>query len=356
MFGAPAVASASRPDGVRLVAVATADGSPPSIASWIGPQPSGLADTRVGATILVEPASRWASVLPAAREGSAAAPVSIAAVRLREGRSPSFVTVGSADLDDDDAHILRQLGQGMTLAVEAMRVHDEERHVALTVQRSLLPRQLPEVPGYDVSVRYVPAGSHAEIGGDFYELVTIDGQLVVAIGDVVGHSLHAATVMAELRHALRAYVAEGHGPAAVLRQLNSLMVRLLPEEIATVAVLMIDPATGRVRAANGGHLPPLLVFDGKAEPVEVTGPLLGVDVDRPDDVAFEVPQGGVLVLLTDGLVERYDRSFEAGLEMVLDAATRVEADLEDFCDRLLVALDATTSEDDIALVVLRRNG
>jgi serine phosphatase RsbU (regulator of sigma subunit) len=132
-------------------------------------------------------------------------------------------------------------------------------------------------------------------------------------------------------------------------------VLLLPEEIATVAVLMVDPLTGQVRAASGGHLPPLLIFDGKAEPVEVAGPLLGVEVDRPDDVTFEIPPGGVVVLLTDGLVERYDRSFEAGLGMVLDAATRVEADLEGFCDRLLVALDATTSEDDIALVVLRRN-
>jgi CheY-like chemotaxis protein len=351
MFGVPAAASASRPDGVRLVAVAHADGSPPSIASWVGPPPPGLANTPVGATIRTEPASRWAGLLPAAD----AEQVTIAAVRARESRAPGFVVVGAGSLDGDDAHVLRQLGQAVTLSVEAMRVHDEERHVALTVQRSLLPRSLPEVPGYDLAVRYVPASSHAEIGGDFYELATMDGQLLVAIGDVVGHSLHAATVMAELRHALRAYVAEGHGPAAVLRELNRLMVLLLPEEIATVAVLMVDPLTGQVRAASGGHLPPLLIFDGKAEPVEVAGPLLGVEVDRPDDVTFEIPPGGVVVLLTDGLVERYDRSFEAGLGMVLDAATRVEADLEGFCDRLLVALDATTSEDDIALVVLRRN-
>jgi serine phosphatase RsbU (regulator of sigma subunit)/CheY-like chemotaxis protein len=350
MFGAPALASARRPDAVRLVAVDAGDGSPASIASWVGPPPPGLTNTRVGATILTEPTGRWATLLPDTRSGT----VSVAAVRVRESRAPGFVTVGVGDLDDDDAHVLRQLGQAMTLAVEAMRVHDEERHVALTVQRSLLPRQLPETPGFDWSVRYVPASSHAEIGGDFYELAMIDGQLVVAIGDVVGHSLHAATVMAELRHALRAYVAEGHGPAAVLRQLNRLMLRLLPDEIATVSVLMVDPVTGRVRAASGGHLPPLLIFEGKAQPVQVVGPLLGVEVDRPDDVTFELPPGAVLVLLTDGLVERYDRSFEAGLSMVLDAAAEVEDDLEAFSDRLLVTLDADRSEDDIALVVLRR--
>ncbi|MGC9668579.1 SpoIIE family protein phosphatase [Planosporangium sp. 12N6] len=351
MFAAPALASAGRPDGVRLMAVDPGDGSPASAAAWAGPPPSGLANTRVGAAVHTEPADRWTALLPTVPGQG----VSIAAVRVRESRAPGFVTVGVDHLDDDDAHVLRQLGQAMALAVEAMRIHDEERYVALTVQRSLLPRQLPEVPGFDLSVRYVPAGSQAEIGGDFYELTTIDGQLVVAIGDVVGHSLHAATVMAELRHALRAYVVEGHGPAAVLRELNRLMVRLLPDEIATVSVLMVDPATGRVRAASGGHLPPLLIFDGKAQPVEVTGPLLGVEVDRPDEVIFDLPPGAVLVLLTDGLVERYDRSFDAGLGIVLDAAADVEDDLEAFADRLLATLDVDTSEDDVALVVLRRS-
>jgi serine phosphatase RsbU (regulator of sigma subunit) len=350
MFGTPALASAARPDGVRQVAVDRCDGGPASVAAWVGPPPPGLANLRAGATILTEPAARWVGLLPTTAGGT----VSVAAVRARESRAPGFVTVGVGGLDDDDAHVLRQLCQAMTLAVEAMRVHDEERHVALTVQRSLLPRQLPETPGFDLAVRYVPASSHAEIGGDFYELAIIDGQLVVAIGDVVGHSLHAATVMAELRHALRAYVAEGHGPAAVLREMNNLMLQLLPDEIATVSLLMVDPATGRVRAASGGHLPPLLISEGKAQPVEVAGPLLGVEVDRPDDVMFDLPPGAVLVLLTDGLVERYDQSFEAGLGVVLNAAARVEDDLEAFSDRLLVTLDADTSEDDIALVVLRR--
>jgi serine phosphatase RsbU (regulator of sigma subunit) len=177
---------------------------------------------------------------------------------------------------------------------------------------------------------------------------------VVAIGDVVGHSLHAATVMAELRHALRAYVSEGHRPAAVLAELNQLMLKLLPDEIATVCLLLVDPVTGRVCAASAGHLPPLLVVDGKAAPVQLTGALLGVEIDRPGDVMFDLPPGGVLVLLTDGLVERSDRSFEVGLAQVVDAAAHIEPDLELFCDRLLVELDAARSEDDIALVVLRR--
>jgi serine phosphatase RsbU (regulator of sigma subunit)/CheY-like chemotaxis protein len=346
MFGAAAAASVTRPDGARIAAVT--DPAARTATGWSG-LPATVADTPVGATVLREPASRWSGLLATA-EGT----VSVVATRPRESRPPSFIAVASGDLDEADDTVLRQLGQAMMLAVEAMRVHDEERHVALTVQRSLLPSRLPEVPGFELSVRYLPAGSHAEIGGDFYELALLDGQLVVAIGDVVGHSLHAATVMAELRHALRAYVSEGHGPAAVLRQLNNLMLGLLPDEIATVSLLMVDPGTGRVRAASGGHLPPLLIVDGRANQVELSGPLLGIELERPDDVTFELPPGGVLVLLTDGLVERSDRSFTAGLGLVLAAAAQVEPDLERFCDRLLVELDSGTSEDDIALVVLRR--
>jgi serine phosphatase RsbU (regulator of sigma subunit)/CheY-like chemotaxis protein len=366
MFGDIAAASACRPDGNRLIAVARADdrtspapglsagakpgrGSPVST-SWVGGTPPGLGDTPVGVTVVTAPAGLWSTVLDCPPEGG----VTVAATRVREGRPVCFVVVCTDGLDDADTNALRQLSQAMTLAVEAMRVHDEERHLALTLQRSLLPRRLPQVPGFDFSVRYEPASSHAEIGGDFYELAMVDGKLVVAIGDVVGHSLHAATVMAELRHALRAYVSEGHGPAAVLAELNRLMIRLLPDEIATVCLLLVDPVTGQVRAACGGHLPPLLVFEGKAAPVQLAGPLLGVQIERPDDVTFDLPPGGVLVLLTDGLVERSDRSFEVGLAQVLEAAASIEPDLERFCDRLLVELDAARSEDDIALVVLRR--
>ena len=103
---------------------------------------------------------------------------------------------------------------------------------------------MPHVPELDLAVRYVPASDRAEIGGDFYEVVRFDDAVMVAVGDVGGHSLHAATIMAELRHATRAYLAEGHGPAAVLDRLNRLMAQLIPGEIATLCLLAIDIATG----------------------------------------------------------------------------------------------------------------
>ena len=115
----------------------------------------------------------------------------------------------------DGAPVLTLFGQAVMSAINVHAALDEEHDVALTLQRSLLPRRLPHVDEFDLAVRYVPASERAEIGGDFYEVVRLGGQLMVAVGDVGGHSLHAATVMAELRHATRAYVAEGHPPADV---------------------------------------------------------------------------------------------------------------------------------------------
>jgi serine phosphatase RsbU (regulator of sigma subunit) len=126
------------------------------------------------------------------------------------------------DATDEGAPVLTQIGQTVVAAIEAMRAYAQEHQLALTLQRSLLPARLPRIAGYDLAVRYVPASEEAEIGGDFYELCQLGGRLAVAVGDVAGHSLHAATVMAELRHATRAFLSEGHPPAAVLDRLNRL--------------------------------------------------------------------------------------------------------------------------------------
>jgi serine phosphatase RsbU (regulator of sigma subunit) len=155
-----------------------------------------------------------------------------------------------------------QIGQTLVSALEGLRAYTQEHRLALTLQRSLLPARLPTLSEYDVAVRYVPASDYAEIGGDFYELCQLPGRLVVAVGDVAGHSLHAATIMAELRHATRAYLAEGHAPAGVLDRLNQLLLSLIPDEMATLCLLDIEPSTGAVRLANAGHPPPLLVTAG----------------------------------------------------------------------------------------------
>ncbi|HEV7708083.1 MAG TPA: PP2C family protein-serine/threonine phosphatase, partial [Asanoa sp.] len=193
-----------------------------------------------------------------------------------------------------------------------------------------------------------------EVGGDFYELTMIDGQLLAAIGDVTGHSLYAATVMAELRHAVRAYAVEGHPPGAVLEKANQLLLTLLPGELATICLLTVDPATGRIRLANAGHLPPVLVVDGKATFVDHPAPLLGIHAPRPGDLDLVLPPGGTLVLYTDGLVERRTRDIDFGLADLAAAARLVDPDLETYADRLLTTLAIPPVGDDIAVVALRR--
>jgi serine phosphatase RsbU (regulator of sigma subunit) len=277
------------------------------------------------------------------------------AARAKAGREPLHIAVPAAGFADDDADVLRQLGQAMALAVEALRSYDEERRTALTLQRSMLPASLPRVPGFDIAVRYRPASEHAYVGGDFYEVVSVDGQLVAAIGDVAGHSLRAATIMAEVRHALRAYLAEGHAPGPTLDRLNRMMLRFLPEEIATLCLLRIDPATGETRLCNAGHPPPLRVADGRVTLVEDRVALLGVSIAHDAEVGFTLAPGEALVLVTDGLVERRGHTFNEGLDRLCAAAAGVgSGDLEAFCDGLLDALSDGNRDDDVALLVIRR--
>jgi serine phosphatase RsbU (regulator of sigma subunit) len=254
----------------------------------------------------------------------------------------------------DGAPVLTLFGQTAVSAINAMRMFDEEHDLALTLQRSLLPQHLPRVPGYDLAVRYVPAGEQAEIGGDFYEAVRLGDDLVVAVGDVGGHSLHAATVMAELRHATRAYLAEGHGPAAVVDRLNDLMAQLIPGEIATLCLLAIDIHSGRIRLANAGHPPPVLAVPGDVRLIPEHSPLLGIRAQRAKELNLTLPPGGTIVLYTDGLIENRIEPLDTGLARLVAAAEKVETDLEAFAGRLLADIAPQPAFDDIAMVVIRR--
>src|SRR5207237_660083 len=149
----------------------------------------------------------------------------------------------------------------------------------------------------------------------------------VAIGDVAGHSLHAATVMAELRHAVRAYAVEGHPPGAVLELVNRFMRTVLPADSATLCLLTLEPDTGLVRMASAGHLPPLLQMNDEVHFLEPRGALLGINHPRPPDLEFVLPIGGTLVLYTDGLIERRDADINVGLAALAGYAAQVEPSL-----------------------------
>lgn len=343
IFGGPVVVLAETADGESLAAV----GSPPSIRHWSPAVPN----TAVGSLVRTDQPADWNVV-----EWPEGESVAVGVARLRLDRPAVYVAVPSSS-QTPGFPVLRQLAQAVAAAVEAQRSYDEEHRIAVTLQRSLLQSRLPDVPGLELAVRYEPAGAQTEVGGDFYELTMLDGRLLVAIGDVAGHSLHAATVMAEVRHAVRAYAVEGHPPGTVLGLVNQFMRTVLPYDSATLCLLTLEPATGAIRLASAGHLPPLLRTAEGVEFLQPHGPLLGINAARPDDLEFTLPPGGTLVLYTDGLVERRDADIDVGLSALADAATEVESSLDAFCERLLTRLGGAGHQaDDIAVVALRRAG
>ncbi len=345
IFNAPAAIVATDADGSRRAAVCQAPGHPVEIRSAV----LDLGESTVGLKVVDLAPDRWPAspFLPGE-------PVRHLTVRARTESPPLHVLVPT-DAALDGTSVLSLFGQAAMSAMDSMRLYEEEHDVALTLQRSLLPRRLPHIPGFEVAVRYLPASEFAEIGGDFYEVTLLGDDLLIAVGDIGGHSLHAATVMGEVRHATRAYLAEGHAPAAVLDRLNSLMGRLIPGETATMCLIAVDVTTGRVRLANAGHPPPLIRSGGQVRAIAGRSPLLGIPARPAVDVDFELGAGDLLVLYTDGLIETHGEIFDESLDRLVRAVAPAEDDLEELASRILAEVGPAARRDDIAMVVLRRS-
>ncbi|MEO5876841.1 MAG: SpoIIE family protein phosphatase [Streptosporangiaceae bacterium] len=305
----------------------------------------------MGTALAVVPRDRWLTVLPDAdvKDG-----VLIALSRTKSGRPPICVAVETDGVPgESDRDLLRQLGQTVALAMEALRSYAEEHTIALTLQRSLLPSSLPEIPGWSVAVRYQPASDTAEIGGDFYEVLDLGGPLLVAIGDIQGHSLAAATVMAEVRHALRAFADEGHDAEAILARLNSIILRFHPRQTATLCLMTLDPLSGSLRIISGGHPPALLIDADGARYGKGGGLLIGFPFDAAGIEETVIEPGGTVVLYTDGLIEDRGVPLDDNFERLRALAAPAEPDLEAFTDRILAEFGLR--EDDVALLILRRD-
>jgi PAS domain S-box-containing protein len=235
---------------------------------------------------------------------------------------------------------------------------EREHRIAETLQRSFLPDRLPEIPGVLLAARYVPASSDMQVGGDWYDVIQLPkGNVGLAIGDVAGHGLRAASTMGQLRMALRAYALEEGSPTRVVTRLRHLVRQSPVPDMATLIYLIFDPDSGMVRFANAGHPPPLVV-GGDADTSYLEGPLgppLGAVAPPEDnlDATHQLATGSTLLLFTDGLVERRGRSIREGLDRLSSLATHSAEDLESLCDRLLLSMVGDQGSDDIALLALR---
>jgi anti-sigma regulatory factor (Ser/Thr protein kinase) len=243
-------------------------------------------------------------------------------------------------------------------AVENAFRFEREQATAEVLQRSLLPEELPALEGVELTARYLPGTSGVKIGGDWYDVFALpSGRLSFVVGDVVGRGVMAASVMSEIRIAVRAYLAEGHALEDVMRMLNDLLVSMGRNRSATAAVLELDFETGELQAVSAGHLPPLLLGpDGESRLLELPPGLpLGIRSGGGyKSRRYAFPEGSVLLLFTDGLVERRGESIDEGLARLREAAREAAADDDSsFADRVYRRLlEETTLDDDVALLTI----
>jgi anti-sigma regulatory factor (Ser/Thr protein kinase)/DNA-binding transcriptional ArsR family regulator len=257
-----------------------------------------------------------------------------------------------------DAALLAQLARLIGLRLENARLYEAEHRIASTLQHSLLPQTLPEVPGAIIASRYLPGSSEAEVGGDWYDVIAApDDQIFLVIGDVVGKGVQAAAGMGQLRNALRAYILEGFDCGEALTRLNRLVDTLGRTQFATVVCVRFDPRSGQLHYSSAGHPPPVLATPGEAGTflyANALGPPIGAagDVTYPT-LAAELAPGGRLLLYTDGLVEDRRRGIDSGLAELAAAVGKPTDNVEDLLDTLLATVAEQPRRDDIALLALQ---
>ncbi|MFB6888142.1 SpoIIE family protein phosphatase [Kitasatospora sp. NPDC056327] len=270
----------------------------------------------------------------------------------------------------DDRTLYSAFAGILAQSLERARLYDTHHHRATELQRAMLPRTLPRLPGIASAARYLPSTEGMQIGGDWYDLLRLpDGRIGLVIGDVQGHNAEATAVMGQLRSGLRAYATDGHDPAATLARTSRLLAELDTELFATCLYLTLDPADGTLRAARAGHPAPVRVTeDARAVELDLPGgPPLGVAPDRPYPLAVEhLSPGETLLVYTDGLVEDreedYDESVQrmlGGLELWARNAGPVRVEPGPALERLADLLTLNVTErrsrpDDVALLLLHR--
>jgi len=246
---------------------------------------------------------------------------------------------------------------------ELLRGRERERDIAVELQRSLLSGALPERPGLEIGLTYRPSERGLQVGGDWYDAFPLgadDAEVGLVVGDVVGRGIGAAATMGQPRSAVRALAATGLAPGALLEALDGFARRHEVGELATVVHARVDGSTGRLRYACAGHPPPVLAEPGRPARHLEGGRSLPLDAPidmlrRPEAECVLEP-GAVLILYTDGLVERADRPLDRGMEELLRALERLrELPAMELTDALARELAPPGErDDDVCVLALRR--
>lgn len=246
-----------------------------------------------------------------------------------------LLTLGAAALT---LRLIERRRQSERLAEENRRLFAQERNIAQTLQHALLPERLPQLPGLQLSARYQAGAEGVDIGGDWYDLIELESdRLLLIVGDVSGRGLKAATTMASLRFAIRAYALQGDSPEAILSKLSGLINVSVDGQLATVLSVLVDSGARKLSVTSAGHLPPLMLSTQGSSFVE---PPVGipVGVDRRasySSTTVRVPPGATLLAFTDGLVERRGETIDVGLERLRSRASQNHVPLEQLLANVL---------------------
>jgi PAS domain S-box-containing protein len=277
------------------------------------------------------------------------------------GRTLGAVTVArSHELSEADDDLVEHVVRRAALALDNARLYEQQREVAVTLQRSLLPRSLPVVDGVALASRYLPGADGTEVGGDFYDAVALPaGRIGLTLGDVMGRGVRAAAVMGQLRATLRGYALENHPPQGVLARVDALVQALEDGELVTALYGVLDPVTGALAISSAGHPPPLVVAaDGAVRALDLDpGPPLGVDVRSFGVAHVTLAPGDTLLLFTDGLVEDRSLPVYEGIEKLVAGLAGHplirSGDPDAVCAAALAVMGRGPShDDDIALLAV----
>jgi serine phosphatase RsbU (regulator of sigma subunit) len=267
---------------------------------------------------------------------------------------------GYRRFDAYDTEIGMEFASRAAIFIDNARRYSRERATALTLQRSLLPTGLSAPSTVEVRHRYLPGSKMIEVGGDWYESIALPGgRVALVVGDVAGHGVRAAVTMGRLRTAIRTLARLELPPAETLQQLDELMHDLGQREphFATCLYAVYDAVTGSCEVASAGHLPPLLVSpDGSSQFLDVSpAPPLGIGSGPIQTRTFKIKDGSLIVLYTDGLVEKRAADIDEGLTRLQETFGPGSASrpLEDLCKATLAGVYADDQRDDIAVLMAR---
>ncbi|MGW0374177.1 SpoIIE family protein phosphatase [Streptomyces coeruleorubidus] len=270
----------------------------------------------------------------------------------------------------DDLVLAGELAARAAVSIDNARRYTRERATAVTLQRSLLPQRLPRQAAVEVASRYLPAGGHAGVGGDWFDVIPLSGaRVALVVGDVVGHGLHASATMGRLRTAVRTLADIDLPCDELLTHLDDLVARLSVEEEGeegvepfgdvggTCLYAVYDPVSRHCCFARAGHPAPAVVHpDGSVELTEIpAAPPLGVGSLPYEATEVVLPEGSLLVLYTNGLIEDRDRDrdLDAGVHRLRESLARPAPSLDALCDNVLADLLPQRPADDVALLVAR---